>query len=121
MAVDVSRYSDMTYANTTAHLQGNLEEPSLTMRYIYYMKDAKEMAAQLTACTEGSDKWLETKVFHFPVRQIFYEKQKKVGYRGEFIGVRHLFSDYWVFDNAAHMEEYNAAVAAGILMWWMSS
>ena len=113
VAVDVSRYSDMTYANPSAHLQGNLEEPSLTMRYIYYMRDAKEMAAQLTACTEGSDRWLETKVFHFPVRQIFYEKQKKVGYRGEFIGVRHLFSDYWVFDNAAHMEEYNAAVAAG--------
>ena len=113
VAVDVSRYDDKTYANPSAHLQGNLEEPSLTMRYIYYMRDAKEMAAQLTACTEGSDKWLETKVFHFPVRQIFYEKQKKVGYRGEFIGVRHLFSDYWVFDNAAHMEEYNAAVAAG--------
>ncbi len=113
VAVDVSRYDDKTYANTTAHLQGDLKEPSLTMRYIYYMRDAKEMAAQLTACTEGSDKWLETKVFHFPVRQIFYEKQKKVGYRGEFIGVRHLFSDYWVFDNAAHMEAYNAAVAAG--------
>ncbi len=113
VAVDVSRYDDKTYANPSAHLDGDLKEPSLTMRYIYYMKDAKEMAAKLTACTEGSDKWLETKVFHFPVRQIFYEKQKKVGYRGEFIGVRHLFSDYWVFDNAAHMEEYNAAVAAG--------
>lgn len=113
VAVDVSRYDDKTYANPSAHLDGDLEEPSLTMRYIYYMKDAKEMAAQLTACTEGSNKWLETKVFHFPVRQIFYEKQKEVGYRGEFIGLRHVFSDYWVFDDPSVVDTYNAAVAAG--------
>ncbi len=113
VAVDVSRYDDKTYANPSAHLDGDLKEPSLTMRYIYYMKDAKEMAAKLTACTEGSNKWLETKVFHFPVRQIFYEKQKEVGYRGEFIGLRHVFSDYWVFDDPSVVDTYNAAVAAG--------
>ncbi len=114
VAVDVSRYDDKTYQNSTDHLQGDLEEPSLTMRYIYYMKDAKEMAANLTACAYGSDKWLETKVFHFPQRQIFYEKQKKVGYRGEFIGLRHVFSDYWVFSNPSVVDEYNDALAAGI-------
>lgn len=98
VAVDVSRYSDLTYKGATPET-GDLEEPSLTMRYIYYMKDAKEMAKKLTACTVGSGKWLETKTIHFPMKQIFYENQKKVGYRGEFIGLRHVFSDYWVFDD----------------------
>ena len=105
VAADVSRYSDFTYENESNHLQGDLEEPSLTMRYIYYMRDAKTMAAQLTACAPGSDKWLETKTFHFPARQIFYENQKKAGYRGEFIGLRHLFSDYWVFDGNGTEDE----------------
>lgn len=107
VAADVSRYSDMTYQNEGSPLDGDLEEPSLTMRYIYYMRDAKEMATRLTAKTfqgyefvdskEGLN-FLEAKTFHFPIKQIFYESQKKAGYRGEFIGLRHIFSDYWVFD-----------------------
>ncbi len=111
VAADVSRYSDFTYENESNHLQGDLEEPSLTMRYIYYMRDAKTMAAQLTACAPGTDKWLETKTFHFPARQIFYESQKKAGYRGEFIGLRHLFSDYWVFENSSYADAYNEGIA----------
>ena len=102
VAVDVSRYSDMTYK-----ANGDLEEPSLTMRYIYYMKDAKDIAAKLTAKvfkgfefidSEEGLNFLEAKTFHFPARQIAYENKKKVGYRGEFIGLRHVFSDYWVFN-----------------------
>ena len=111
VAADVSRYSDFTYENESSHLEGDLVEPSLTMRYIYYMRDAKEMAAQLTACAPGTDKWLETKTFHFPARQIFYESQKKAGYRGEFIGLRHLFSDYWVFENSSYADAYNEGIA----------
>ena len=111
VAADVSRYSDFTYENESNPLQGDLEEPSLTMRYIYYMRDAKTMAAQLTACAPGTDKWLETKIFHFPARQIFYESQKKAGYRGEFIGLRHLFSDYWVFENSSYADAYNEGIA----------
>lgn len=114
VAVDVSRYSDLTYKGATPET-GDLEEPSLTMRYIYYMKDAKEMAKNLTACTVGSDKWLETKTFHFPMKQIFYENQKKVGYRGEFIGLRHVFSDYWVFnDGDLNSTDNNNLVSAVI-------
>lgn len=93
VAADVSRYSDIGYDTN-----GDLIEPSLTMRYIFYMKDAKTMATNLTACTYGSSKWLESKEFHFPFREIHYENQKEAGYRGEFIGLRHVFSDYWVFD-----------------------
>ena len=120
VAADVSRYSDMAYEYPSDKLSGNLEEPSLTMRYIYYMKDAREMAAQLTEKTfqgvwsdtqyevkntqntnnANEANWLEKKVFHFPSRQLAYEKDKAVGYRGEFLGLRHRFSDYWVFDSS---------------------
>ena len=99
VAVDVSRYSDLQYLNTPDHLDGDLREPSLTMRYLFYMNDAKDMAKRLTACSEGSGKWLEEKTFHFGRTQVPYTKFKKVGYRGEFIPVRHVFSDYWVYDD----------------------
>lgn len=120
VAADVSRYSDMTYQNQSAPLEGDLEEPSLTMRYLYYMKDAREMAAELTGKTfqgvwsntqyeavnqnntdnAAEANWKETKVFHYPSKQLAYEKDKLVGYRGEFIGLRHIFSDYWIFNNS---------------------
>ena len=98
LAADVSRYNDFTYQNSSSHLDGNLEEPTLTMRYIYYMKDAKEMATNLTACTYNSDNWLEKKTFHFPAKRLAYETQKQAEYQGEFIGIRHNFKDYWVFN-----------------------
>ena len=47
VAVDVSRYSDLQYLNETDHLDGDLREPSLTMRYIFYMNDAKAMAKSM--------------------------------------------------------------------------
>ena len=100
VAVDVSRYSDLEYLNQTDPLDDDLREPSLTMRYLFHMNDAKTMAANLTACSEGSDNWLEgNKVFHFGRTQVPYTKFKKVGYRGEFIPIRHIFSDYWVYDD----------------------
>ena len=99
VAADVSRYSDYAYKNETNKLSDDLEEPSLTMRYVYYMNDAKDMATRLTACTSGTGRWLEEKVFHFPSKRISYSKNKWVGYRGQFIGVRHVFSDYWVYDD----------------------
>ena len=100
VAVDVSRYSDLEYLNQTNPLDDDLREPSLTMRYLFHMNDAKTMAANLTACSEGSDNWLEgNKVFHFGRTQVPYTKFKKVGYRGEFIPIRHIFSDYWVYDD----------------------
>ncbi len=101
VGVDVARYSDLFYKDSivgdvTYH---NLYEPSLTMRYLFYMNDAKEMATKLTACPEGSGKWLESKDFHFGRTQVPYTKFKKVGYRGEFVPIRHIFSDYWVYDD----------------------
>ena len=96
LAVDVSRYSDFEYQNSS-HLDGDLKEPSLTMRYIFYMYDAKQMATQLMACT--GENWLEEeKEIHFPATRLFYENSKKDEYKGEFIGIKHQFKDYWVFN-----------------------
>ena len=96
LAVDVSRYSDFEYQNSS-HLDGDLKEPSLTMRYIFYMYDAKQMATQLMACT--GEKWLEEeKEIHFPATRLFYENSKRDAYKGEFIGIKHQFKDYWVFN-----------------------
>ena len=99
VAVDVSRYSDLKYLNNPDHLAGDLREPSLTMRYIFKMYDAKDMAKKLTAYTEDSGEWLEQKEVHFGRTQVPYTKFKKVGYRGEFLGIRHIFSDYWVYND----------------------
>jgi hypothetical protein len=99
VVADVSRYSDYHYENDDAPLDGNLVEPSLTMRYVFFMNDAKDMANRLTACTAETGKWLEEKTFHFPSNRIFYNKSKWVGYRGQFIPIRHVFSDYWVYND----------------------
>ena len=129
VAADVSRYSDFTYENPVSPLDGDLKEPSLTMRYLFIMHDAKDMATKLTGypeqsgvsdktkwkeldnsesdkvCTDDS-KWMETKEFHFPAKPLAYENNKWAGYRGEFIGLRHVFSDYWVFDGTTHDDDH---------------
>lgn len=104
LAADVSRYSDFEYKNADSHLDGNLVEPSLTMRYIFYMKDAKEMATNLMSCT--GDKWLEGEIIiHFPATCLFYENSKSDAYKGEFIGIKHVFRDYWVFNGSGATDE----------------
>ena len=76
VAADVSRYSDYHYKNISEYLNGDLEEPTIGLRYIYTFKDAKEMAAKLTECTEASGKWLETRYYHFPQTRLAYEEDK---------------------------------------------
>ena len=108
LAADVSRYNDFNYQNESSHLDGKLQEPSLTMRYIFYMRDAKEMANKLMACT--GDKWLEEKTIHFPAKRLKYEDSKKDAYKGEFVGLKHIFRDYWVFNGDASDDNLVSAV-----------
>ncbi len=110
VAVDVSRYSDLEYLNESSHLDGDLKEPSLTMRYIFHMNDAKDMARELMACTESSGKWKDkVKEIHFPAKRISYENQKNPVYQGEFLSLRHVFRDYWVFDDPDYATTYSDA------------
>ena len=106
LAVDVSRYNDLSYES------GNLQEPSLNMRYIYYMKDAKEMADALTQLkltatptveTIEDEKFYEEKEIHFPQIENMYKNDNSNlmhnDYQGEFLGLRHTFQDYWVYSS----------------------
>ncbi len=114
LAVDVSIYSDYTYENATNQVAGNLEEPSLNIRYIYYMRDAKDMANRLTQLklddtptvqTIEDENFYEEKEIHFPHIETQYKGNDGTGalmhnvYRGEFLGLRHSFEDYWVYSN----------------------
>lgn len=104
ITADVSRYSDFQYEGTGPS-DGDLIEPSLTMRYIYYMNDAKSMARRLMYFTEGHG-WKENKPIRFPVKRLSYENDKNPAYQGEFLSLRHLFRDYWVFDDPKFIKEY---------------
>ncbi len=104
ITADVSRYSDLTYKGSDPY-NGNLEEPSLTMRYIYNMNDAKSMAKRLMYFT-GSNGWKEDKPIRFPVKRLDYEQDKNEAYRGDFLSLRHLFRDYWIFDDPAFIKEF---------------
>lgn len=104
ITADVSRYSDLRYEGSSPY-DGDLIEPSLTMRYIYYMNDAKSMAKRLMYFT-GSNGWKEDKPIHFPVKRLSYETDKNEAYQGEFLSLRNLFRDYWVFDDPLFIKEY---------------
>lgn len=100
VTADVSRYSDLEYEDTEQPLNGDLVEPSLTMRYIYSMNDAKTMAKKLMWYnSQNTNKWMEDKDIHFPVKRLSYETAKNEAYQGDFLSLRHLFRDYWIFDD----------------------
>ena len=92
---DISRYSDMRYANpgvNNAQAAGDLTEASLTMRHIYKIRDAKQMAIQLTGMksTGNTDEnWLEEHVIHFPSRPI--------GVRADHVPLDLELRDYWFY------------------------
>lgn len=100
VTADVSRYSDLEYEDSEQPLNGNLVEPSLTMRYIYSMNDAKTMAKKLMWYNgQNTNKWMEDKDIHFPVKSLSYETNKNEAYQGDYLSLRHLFRDYWIFDD----------------------
>ena len=47
----------------------DLVEPTLSTRCKFIIRDARQIAKKLMACTEGSDKWLETYEFHVPAKK----------------------------------------------------
>lgn len=87
---DITRYSDLSYANanaTTAATAGNLTETTLSLRHIYKLRDAKQMATALTAKT--GDNYLEEYTIHFPTRTI--------GVRNDHVPLSLELRDYWFF------------------------
>lgn len=86
LAADVSRYKDF-YSNKDG--AGNMEEPSLSARYLFVVKDANEVAARLTACKSGSDDWYETKDITLPA--------KWTGFAKDVIGIEMELWNYWFY------------------------
>ena len=68
IGADLTSYKDWSYQNNGANVSaanaGNMTEPSLTLRHIYELVDAKVMADSLVKMT--GDKWYEEHVIHFP-------------------------------------------------------
>ncbi len=94
IGADLSRYSDMSYAGTTVS-NGNLTEPSLTLRHHYKLIDANVMARQLTSKT--GDEWLEEHTIHFPNRTI--------GLRYDHVALNLELHDYWFYKNGVESED----------------
>lgn len=74
----------------------NFTEPTLNQRCIFDIRDARQMADSLTACTKASGKWLEKRTITFP--------RKKMGYRHPTIPLNLQLQNYWFYkggmDNA---------------------
>lgn len=92
LAVDQSRYNDG--AN---HANGDITEPSITMRVIYHLIDAKVMANKMNECTLGSDNWIEEHNISFPNKKLWNgSNDTKSGV--DYVGLNHEFSNYWCFN-----------------------
>lgn len=64
-------------------------EPTLNQRCIYEIRDARQMADSLTACTEGSNKWVEQHIITFP--------KKKMGFSHPTVPLNLQLQDYWFY------------------------
>lgn len=92
LAVDQSRYNDGRNESN-----GDLVEPSLTMRVIYHLIDAKVMADSMKNCSLGSGNWIETHNISYPNRKLWNgSNDTKSGV--DYIGLNLEFSNYWCYD-----------------------
>ena len=84
--------NDLSYANgsaTTAAEGGNLTEPTLSLRQIWTLIDAKVMANELV--TKTGDEWLEERTIHF--------SNKTQGLTKEYIPLSNDLENYWIYKN----------------------
>lgn len=97
IGADLSCYKDLSYAtgnnNTTAANSGNLTEPSLTLRHIYELVDAKVMANELI--TKTGDNWLEEHTIHFPNISTLVFQSAKDG--SNFVPLNMELENYWFY------------------------
>ncbi|MBR6047308.1 MAG: T9SS type A sorting domain-containing protein [Bacteroidaceae bacterium] len=111
IAADLSCYNDWSYVTpgaTTAANAGNLTEPSLTLRHIYELVDAKVMANELV--TKTGDEWLEEHTIHFPSRSTLIFKATNDG--SNFVPLNLELENYWFYTgNGDHTDANLQSVA----------
>lgn len=103
LAVDQSRYND-----GRTEPSEDLVEPSITMRVIYHLIDAKVMADSLSKCTTTSNRWVEEHTISYPNKKLWDgDNSTKSGV--DYIGLNHEFSNYWCYDGVgtddSHLEQ----------------
>ena len=92
--------NDLSYANgsaTTAAEGGNLTEPTLSLRQIWTLIDAKVMANELV--TKTGDNWLEERTIHF--------SNKTQGLTKEYIPLSNDLENYWIYKNYTGTDKEN--------------
>jgi hypothetical protein len=85
--------TDMRFENGTATSMGeagNLTEPTLSLRQIWKLVDAKVIADKIVSKT-GDDDWLEERTIHFPSRT--------QGLSHEYIPIQNDLENYWFYKN----------------------
>ena len=90
-SADANR-NDLSYANgsaTTAAEAGDLTEPTLSLRQIWTLIDAKVMANELV--TKTGDDWLEERTIHF--------SNKTQGLLKEYVPLSNDLENYWIYKN----------------------
>ena len=96
IGADISCYNDWSYVTpgaSTAANAGNLTEPSLTLRHIYELVDAKVMADELV--TKTGDSWLEEHVIHFPTISTLVFETSNNG--SNFVPLNLELENYWFY------------------------
>lgn len=78
-------------------VDADLIEPTLAGRCIYVVRNAHIMAKQLTALTEGQEKWLEEYNVSFPAR--------KVNFKDCSLPLENEFANYWIYKDGVEAEE----------------
>lgn len=76
----------------------NLIEPTLSGRYIYEIRNAREMADKLMECTKGSTKWLENLTIHFP--------KKKRNFHHCTVPLQNELQNYWFYREGIADDEH---------------
>lgn len=98
VAVDASEFNDTSYDVD----KGNLIEPSLSMRVVYHIISAHEMAKQLT--TSG-DKWWEDREYIVPNVKRGSNAHKN---NADLIPLTMPFSNYWFYKTKGNVGEAQA-------------
>ncbi|MBO4810533.1 MAG: hypothetical protein J5552_03085 [Prevotella sp.] len=92
--------NDLRYANgsaTTAAEGGNLTEPTLSLRQIWTLIDAKVMANELV--TKTGDNWLEERTIHFSNKTQGLMRTDDNKPLKEYVPLANDLENYWIYKN----------------------
>ncbi len=109
IGADLSCYNDWSYANeaqASAANAGDLTEPSLTLRHIYELVDAKVMANELV--TKTGDSWLEEHVIHFPrISTLIFIDTSDNNKGSNFVPLNLELENYWFYKGNGNHTDAN--------------